>query len=243
MGTICRMPLPTWYLDELAHAGPEHLDVGYVEVYDMKAGPSADPDRDIEALVRHGMRLGARVMDLGAGTGRFALGVAPHCGQVTAVDVSQPMIDHIDRAAARAGMSNIHTERAGFLSFEFEPESFDVVYSRHALHQLPDTWKAVALCRVAAALKRGGLFLLRDLIFSFHPRELTERVAAWLAESAATSPDVGWTREEFETHLRDEYSPFSWLLEVMLEHADLRIVLKEPGAYPSTYARYLCAKA
>ena len=96
---------------------------------------------------------------------------------------------------------------------------------------------------MAAALKRGGLFLLRDLIFSFHPRELTERVAAWLAESAATSPDVGWTREEFETHLRDEYSPFSWLLEVMLEYADLRIVLKEPGAYPSTYARYLCVKA
>jgi SAM-dependent methyltransferase len=236
------MPPPRWYLDELAHAGPEHLDACYVERYDAKAGPSADPDADIDLLVHHGMSQDSRVLDLGAGTGRFALGVAPHCRQVTALDISPPMVDHVARAAARSGVRNVVTERAGFLSFEFEPGSFDVVYSRHALHQLPDSWKAVALYRVASALKEGGLFLLRDLILSFEPGELTERVEAWLSASAAASTEVGWTREEFETHLRDEHSPFSWALEMMLDHAGLRVELSEPGPYPCVYGRYLCVR-
>ena len=110
------------------------------------------------------------------------------------------------------------------------------------LHQLPDTWKVVALCRVATALEKDGLFLLRDLILSFDPTELSERVEAWLATSSAPSPELGWTRDEFETHLREEYSPFSWLLEVMLDKAGLRVALAEQGAYPSTYGRYLCVK-
>ena len=79
----------------------------------------------------------------------------------------------------------------------------------------------MALCRIASALKPGGLFLLRDLIFFFSPGELDERVEAWLAESSVPSPETGWTRQEFETHLREEHSAFSWLLEEMFEHARL----------------------
>ena len=237
------MPHPSWYLDELAHAGPEHLEAAYVAHYDLKAGPGAKPDGDIETLLQYGMGPDAQVLDVGAGTGRFALGVARHCGQVTAVDVSQPMIDHIERVTAEAGLANVTATRAGFLSFEVEPRSIDVVHSRHALHQLPDTWKAVALCRIASALKPGGLFLLRDLIFFFNPGELDARVEAWLAESSAPSPETGWTRREFETHLREEHSPFSWLLEEMFEHTGLEIKLKEPGPYPSTYGRYLCSNS
>jgi hypothetical protein len=37
-----------WWLDEIAHAGDEHLDVRYVAGYDRKAG--FDPAEDIDAL-------------------------------------------------------------------------------------------------------------------------------------------------------------------------------------------------
>ena len=39
--TILRMPHPSWYLDELAHAGSEHLEANYVARYEVKAGPGA----------------------------------------------------------------------------------------------------------------------------------------------------------------------------------------------------------
>lgn len=31
------MPQPDWYLDALAHAGPEHLDAAHTATYDRKA--------------------------------------------------------------------------------------------------------------------------------------------------------------------------------------------------------------
>src|SRR6185503_7468200 len=60
-----------WYPDELAHAGPEHLDEAYVAGYDRKAGPESGEDL---ALLRE-LGLGERhtLVDLGAGTGSLAL--------------------------------------------------------------------------------------------------------------------------------------------------------------------------
>jgi hypothetical protein len=61
--------MANWCLDELAHAGREHLDADYVAGYDAKAG--FDPAADLEILRRHGMNVESTIVDLGAGTGRF----------------------------------------------------------------------------------------------------------------------------------------------------------------------------
>ena len=68
---------PKWTLDELAHAGAEHLDADFVAGYDRKQGfPSPEPDLDV--LASHGA-LGPTVVDLGTGTGRFAVAAAARC--------------------------------------------------------------------------------------------------------------------------------------------------------------------
>ncbi|HEV3451255.1 MAG TPA: class I SAM-dependent methyltransferase, partial [Acidimicrobiia bacterium] len=58
-----------WTLDELAHAGLEHLDPTFVAAYDRKQG--LDPVDDLAVLRRHGLDESATVVDLGAGTGRL----------------------------------------------------------------------------------------------------------------------------------------------------------------------------
>jgi SAM-dependent methyltransferase len=232
------MPTDAWTFDELAHAGDEHLDPEYIASYDRKA--AIDPAADLALLRSQGLGATSTLVDLGAGTGTFAFAAAPFCKRIVVVDVSPAMLTALRAKAERLGGANIEYVRAGFLSYQHTGDLADAVYSRNALHHLPDFWKALALQRIASILRPGGLLLLRDLVFSFEPDQAQTAIAAWLA-GAANSPEEGWTRDELETHLRQEYSTFTWLLEPMLRHAGFQI--RQTEFSPSgIYAAYLCAK-
>jgi ubiquinone/menaquinone biosynthesis C-methylase UbiE len=232
------MGIPDWFVDELAHAGGEHLDSGYVPGYDHKA--STDPTEDVAALRSLGLDETRTLIDLGAGTGTLALAAARYCRRVIAVDVSPVMLAALEQKAAAAGITNITLVQSGYLSYAHQGEAADFVYSRNALHHLPDFWKAIALRQVARMLKPGGVLFLRDLMFAFEPGETEPRIEAWLARAQPT-PDYGWTRAELETHLRDEYSTFTWLLEPMIEHAGFKIRRAEHDP-TGIYALYVCEK-
>ena len=48
----------------------------------------------------------------------------------------------------------------------------------------------------------------------------------------------GFSQEEFETHVREEYSTFAWVLEGLLERAGFQILER---AYPAQEnAEYTC---
>jgi SAM-dependent methyltransferase len=230
---------PGWWLDELAHAGGEHLDSGYVAGYDRKAG--TDPAADLELLRGLGLDQASTLVDLGAGTGGLALAAAPVCRRVVAVDVSPAMLAALRSRAGELRLDNVECVHAGFLSYVHQGEPADFVYSRHALHHLPDFWKAVALRRVAEMLRPGGVLHLRDLVYGFEPAEAERAVEAWVAGGAA-GPEDGWTREELETHVREEHSTYDWLLQPMLRHAGFAI--REAALAPSgTYAAYTCVRS
>lgn len=232
------MTTPSWFLNELAHAGPEHLDLAYISGYDRKAG--TDPADDLAALRALGLNKTSTLVDIGAGTGTFALAAAPHCHQVLAVDVSLAMLAVLRQRAEQLSITNVECVQAGFLSYAHQGQLADFVYSRHALHHLPDFWKALALTYVAATLKPGGVFYLRDLVFSFEPSEAEQVIELWLSNASETS-ELGWTRAELETHLREEYSTFSWLLEPMIERAGFTI--QDAQHTPSQlYSTYICVK-
>jgi SAM-dependent methyltransferase len=232
------MQRPGWFPDELAYAGDEHLDTGYVETYNRKS--AHDHSGDLEILTALGLNADSVVVDLGAGTGTFALAVAPRCRRVVAVDVSPAMLAYLQAQAQQAGVDNVEVVRAGFLSYQHAGDPADVVYSRNALHHLPDFWKAVALKRVADLLRPGGVLLLHDLVYHVEPNEIEPTIEAWLA-NARDTPEEGWTRAELETHVREEYSTFSWLHEELLERSGFEV--REATYRPSrTYAAYTCVK-
>lgn len=228
-----------WWLEELGHAGGEHLDAGYVAGYDRKAG--TDPAADLEVLGGLGLDDTSTLVDLGAGTGRLALAAAPLCRRVVAVDVSPAMVAVLRANVERLGLANVECVRAGFLTYEHEGEPADFVYSRNALHHLPDFWKGIALRRAAALLRPGGGLRLHDLVYAFEPAEADGAIEAWVAGGAAR-PEDGWTREELETHVREEHSTYDWLLRSLLTHAGFEI--REATVRPSrTYAAYTCVRA
>ena len=220
-----------WRLDETGHAGPEHLEAAYVAAYDEKS--PTDWGENVATLLSLGVGPTSTVVDLGAGTGTFALAIAPHVARVVAVDVSEPMV-----AAMRA--RGIEAVRAGFLSYQHEGDAPDAIFSRNALHHLPDFWKVVALERIARLLRPGGAFLLGDLIYSFEPGDMDTAMASWLA-SAPNDPALGWTAAELAEHVAEEHSTFTWLLEPMLQRAGFEI--RERWVSPTPmYAEYTCVR-
>jgi SAM-dependent methyltransferase len=220
-----------WRLDELAHAGREHLDPEYVAGYDEKS--PTDWSEDVAALLALGVGATSTIVDLGAGTGAFARALAPLVARVIAVDPSEEMV-----AAMRE--RGVDAVCAGFLSYEHQGDAPDAVFTRNALHHLPDFWKAAALERIARLLKPGGALLLRDIVYSFEAAEADAAIGAWLA-SAPTDPVKGWTSAQLAEHVREEHSTFSWLLEPMLERVGFEI--HECRLSPSrTYAAYTCIR-
>ncbi len=232
------MAIPRWFIDEVAHAGSEHLDASYVQGYDRKAG--IDPAHDVAALRGLGLNETHTLIDIGAGTGSLTLAFAPYCRRVIAVDVSSVMLRVMRERAAQLDIRNIEFVQGGFLSYEHQGELADFIYSRHALHHLPDFWKALALQHMAGMLKTDGILYIRDLIFSFEPGEIEHVIEGWLSR-AADDPEKGWTRAELETHLREEYSTFSWVLEPMIKRAGFEVKQAKYDA-SRLYAEYTCVK-
>jgi SAM-dependent methyltransferase len=229
----------SWLLEETIHAGREHFDEQHTRRYDAKEDARA---ADEVALLQDlgVLSAGSSVVDLGAGTGQFTLAAAQVCERVVAVDVSAMMLEWLAEKADLRAASNVEVTRAGFLTYRHSGPPADLVYSRYALHHLPDFWKAIALSRLADMLRPGGVLRLWDVVYSFEPRDADRRIEAWIADTMAADVERGWTRAELAEHVRDEHSTFTWLLEPMIERAGLDIVQADYDA--SVFARYVCRK-
>lgn len=227
-----------WMIDERALAGPEHLDPAFVAGYDRKQG-YPDPAEGIEVLRAHPLGPAATVLDLGAGTGQFALAAARAFGQVIAVDISPAMLAILRERAAAAGMANLTCVEAGLLTYEHAGPPVDGVYTRNALHHLPDFWKALALRRIAGMLRPGGILRLHDLIYDFRPDQAEDVFGRWL-EGAVDDPARGYTREDFAVHIRTEHSTFRWLFEPMLAATGFEILTADFDR--EVYGAYTCRR-
>jgi len=221
------MPRPDWFPDEVAFAGRENLEPAHVARYDGKEDSAAAAE--VELLERFGLDPSSTVVELGPGTGQFTAEVAGRCRRLVAVDVSEPMLAHLRSKLAGLGIANTELVQAGLLGYEHSGAPADFVYSRLTLHHLPDFWKVVALDSIRGLLRPGGIFRLSDIVFGFEPAEISAGLEAWFA-TGGDDPEQGWTRAEFEEHVRDEHSTFTWLLEPMLERAGFEIIESEHSA-------------
>jgi SAM-dependent methyltransferase len=210
---------PGWLLDEMGSIGRENLDEVHVSRYDDKE--DAEGAAEVRALLAAGCSPESTVIDLGAGTGQFALPAADAFARVVAVDPSPVMLALLGRKAGRRS-SALEIVRGGFLTYEHDGPPADIVYSRYALHHLPDFWKAVALGRIRGLLRPGGLLRLWDVVYHFPAAEAEDHIERWCA-TGSLDADGEWTRADLEEHVRDENSTFTWLLEPMILQAGFEI--------------------
>jgi len=231
---------PRWQYDEFRHIGVDYADAAVAENYDeVLTRFRGDITPASDALLDR-LRVGAAhtLVDLGCGTGTFALRAARKAAQVRAVDVSAAMLKVARRKAEAAGATNISFHEAGFLTYEHDAPRADYVISCAALHHLPDFWKLIALRRVAAMLGPGGVFYLMDTVYSFDPVDHARFFAGKAAELAGQAGEA--FAEDALTAFREEFSTCDWIMEGLLTHAGFRI---EYADYPDKMlAQYFCRK-
>ncbi len=227
---------PLWLFNE--YQGYRWLDAAEVEAYEQSIRP--DPVAERELLKTLGVSKEHTLIDFGAGTGALVLEAAPLCRSVVAVDPSAAMLDYMRLKAERLGISNISYAQTGFLTYEHAGDPVDFAVTRHALHHLPDFWKVEALRRIYTMLKPGGIFHLRELVYSFEPADAAGAIQRWINGVPAES-STGLTRAFFEEHVREKYSTYAWLFEAMLQEVGFEI---ESVSYSEdqTHARYLCVR-
>ena len=230
---------PGWLLDELTTAGRENLDPDHVARYDQKE--PADAADEVALLTSLGIDRRSTVVDIGAGTGQFSVAAALAFDHVIAVDVSEMMLHALHAKAAGAAVDNLTIVQAGFLTYDHAGPPADAIYSRYALHHLPDFWKSVALHRLHSILRPGGILRIWDVVYNFMPADAEARVEAWCA-TGSDDVGAGWDRGELEEHIRDEHSTFTWLLEPMIERVGFTIT-EAVYSDDAFFAKYVLTKS
>lgn len=224
------MTPPDWLIDEYANAGSEHIDPDAVSGYDERT--PFDPRREVALLRAAGIDAADTVVDVGSGTGVFAVAMAEYCAQVIGVDISAAMIDVArDRATE---FENITFVRSGIVDYHHTGPPVAAVFSRNTFHHLPAFWKVEGLKTVASILEPGGIFRYRDIVYSFDPWDSTDAIDSWI--DART--EAGMDRDVAIQHVRDEYSQYTSLMEAMLESVGFEIL--DRTYHDDCYGYYTC---
>lgn len=224
---------PVWYYDEFQHVGTDYGSVEEVRIYDERMQSLRDVAGECEAILRAlDLTPGSTLIEIGTGTGEFAVHAAQHGMKVYALDISRIMLDYARQKAASRGVAGIEFINAGFLTYEHCGEPADAVVSQLALHHLPDFWKAVALKRIADMLSPTGRFYLWDVVFPSADYE--SAIGKWIS----SAPDARLA-EDIARHVKCEYSTLDWIMDGLLTSAGLPLISTE---HYGVFAKYLCRK-
>jgi len=112
---------------------------------------------------------GQRVLEVGPGTGYYALQAARWLdpgGTLEVLDLQQEMLDHTMRRAHALGVSNIVPTRGDAQALPYPDDHFDAAYLVATLGEVPD--KGRALRELRRVLKRGGRLVVGEVLLDPH---------------------------------------------------------------------------
>ena len=95
------------------------------------------------------------VLEIGVGTGRLAVRVAPLCGEFIGIDISPKTVKRAKENLSSC--KNVNIICADFLSFDFD-RKFDVIYSSLTFMHIEDKQRAVN--KISGLLNGAGRFVL-----------------------------------------------------------------------------------
>jgi len=168
-------------------------------IYDVVFGPILQPGR-VAAVARMAIRPGDRVLEVGAGTGINAP-LYPRDCEVTAIDLSAPMLAKARERIARDRLRNVRLLEMDATNLPFAGESFDRVYAPYLVSVVADPVQVVReMCRVC---RPGGRIVLLNHFRSASPAlSRVERVISPLTVHIGFKSDLELAAVLSQTGLR-----------------------------------------
>jgi len=125
---------------------------------------------------------GERLLEIGPGTGYYALPVAEWLGDGTLelLDLQPDFLEHTTRRAADAGLSNLVSTQGDAQALPFEDDRFDGAYLVAVLGEIPDP--DAALHELRRVVRPGGRVVVGELFGD--PHMVTEGALRRRAEAA-----------------------------------------------------------
>jgi ubiquinone/menaquinone biosynthesis C-methylase UbiE len=160
---------------------------------------------------------GLDVIDLGAGTGRLAVLLAPRVRSMRAFDASEEMLRVCRERLAASGLTNWQVEVADHRSLPVEDHSADLVVSGWSVAYLyvwnPETWRVELekwLSEMKRVLRPGGFIILYESLGTGHespmPLEHLKEYYPWLAEVGFQNK---WIRTDYRFESMEEAEELS----------------------------------
>jgi ubiquinone/menaquinone biosynthesis C-methylase UbiE len=112
---------------------------------------------------------GERLLEVGVGTGYYSCDLAEWVapgGTLELFDLQQEFLDHVMRAAAERGLTNLVPTRGDATALPYEDASIDAVVLTAVLGEIPD--RLAALREIRRVLKPEGRLLVGELFGDPH---------------------------------------------------------------------------
>jgi len=165
-------------------------------------------------LARIELHGGARVLDVGCGSGALCVALSGRICEYDGVDFSAPFIDAARERASRLGIQGCRFHYADAIAFiDSQGPVFDLIFALDLSEHVPDAEWAGMVAAFRRGLKEGGQVLLhtpnrdfiiermkqRNILFHQFPEHVAVRTRA---ENAAFFTNVGFScvRCEFFPH-------------------------------------------
>jgi SAM-dependent methyltransferase len=177
-----------------------HTDLA--EILDLDADVLHEHHQEVITWVASLIPGRARVIDLGAGTGTGTLALARHLtgAEVVAVDVSEAMLEHLQRKALALGVAGrVRAVQADLDGPWPAVGPADLVWAANSLHHMADPARALSQARTV--LRPGGVLAVTEM--GSFPRFLPDQAGATLEERCHAA--LAKTRAEAGMHVDVEW--------------------------------------
>jgi SAM-dependent methyltransferase len=185
-----------------------HGDAGadLAEMLDLDADVLHEYHREVMTWTASLIPGRRRIIDLGAGTGTATLALARQLpeAEVIAVDVCEPMLEHIQHRAQALGVAGrVRTVQADldqpWPAALVQPGPADLLWAANSLHHVADPGRALA--QAFAGLRPGGVLVVTE-VGSF-PRFLPDPDGAALEERCHVA--LAEVRTEAGMHMDEDW--------------------------------------
>lgn len=144
------------------------------------------------------------ILDVGTGTGFFAILLARLGHRVTGIDLTPAMIAESRALAGSMGL-DIDFRQMNAQELSFEEERFDVVISRNLTWTLPEPQKAYS--QWYRVLKKGGVLLNYDADYA-------ENVRSESTQNCSVAPDSPYGHVGMTERLKEENDAITLALDI-----------------------------